>query len=82
MGLKVEVEVSTNKGRIDAVVEIEKRIYIFEFKLHDTAENALKQIKEHKYYERYAGIDKKKVLVGVTFNQKMRNIGQYVTDEQ
>ncbi|MGA1823916.1 MAG: AAA family ATPase [bacterium] len=82
MGLKVEVEVSTNKGRIDAVVELEKRVYIFEFKLHDTAENALKQIKEHKYYEKYAGIDKKIVLVGVTFNQKMRNIGQYVTDEQ
>jgi hypothetical protein len=53
LGLDIEVECSTNKGRIDAVVKVENKVYIFEFKLHGTAEDALKQIKEREYYQKY-----------------------------
>jgi hypothetical protein len=43
----VEVEVKTNKGRIDAVI-IDKEIYIFEFKFNGDKDRALNQIKEKK----------------------------------
>jgi len=160
LGLKTQVEVRTNKGRIDAVVEVDERwemrdrgwntaasqevchseeqsdeeslvgngtddsakrsfaplkmtgpVFIFEFKLQGTKEEALNQIKEKKYYEKYmlpsletpqrgastnllAG---NKVntnenstdptlqttqlfLIGVEFDQKERNIGEWVVE--
>ncbi|MBW2660938.1 MAG: PD-(D/E)XK nuclease domain-containing protein [Deltaproteobacteria bacterium] len=43
IGLKVEAEVKTNKGRIDAVI-IDKEIYIFEFKFNGDKDQALNQI--------------------------------------
>lgn len=54
IGLKVEAEVKTNKGRIDAVI-IDKAIYIFEFKLNGDKSSALSQIKNKKYFEKYQG---------------------------
>jgi hypothetical protein len=53
LGLRIHAEVRTNKGRIDAVIETTVYIYIFEFKLHGSAEEAISQIKEGKYYQRY-----------------------------
>ena len=53
IGLRIQAEVRTNFGRIDAVIELEKATYIFEFKLNGTKEKALAQIKEKKYYEKY-----------------------------
>jgi len=62
MDLKVEAEVKTNKGRIDAVI-IDKDIYIFEFKFNDDKDRALNQIKEKNIY-----------LFGVEFINK--NVGE------
>ena len=47
IGLKVEAEIKTNKGRIDAVI-IDNDIYIFEFKFNGDKDKALNQIKEKK----------------------------------
>ena len=55
IGLKVEAEVKTNKGRIDAVI-IDKDIYIFEFKFNGDKTKALSQIKEKKCFEKYQGM--------------------------
>jgi hypothetical protein len=49
MGLQIGVEVRTAKGRIDAVVELNEGIFIFEFKLGGTAQEALSQIQEREY---------------------------------
>ena len=81
LGLKVKAEVRTNQGRIDAVVELENKIYIFEFKLQDTVEQALAQIKGKKYYEKYLGQSKKIILLGINFDQKTRNIGDWIVEE-
>lgn len=42
-------EVQSARGRTDAVVKTPKYIYVFEFKLDGTAEEALKQIDEEGY---------------------------------
>jgi hypothetical protein len=81
LGLKVKTEVRTNQGRIDACVELEDKVYIFEFKLQDSAKKALAQIKEKKYYEKYLGEQKQIVLLGVSFDQEERNIGDWKAEE-
>jgi len=78
IGLKVEAEVKTNKGRIDAVI-IDKEIYVFEFKFDGDKDQALNQIKEKKYFEKYQGKGKKIYLFGVEFIDK--NVGKWVVEK-
>ena len=75
IGLEVEAEVKTNKGRIDAVI-IDKDIYIFEFKFGGDKDQALNQIKDKKYFEKYQGKGKKIYLFGVEFAD--RNVGEWL----
>ena len=74
LGANIQAEVTTNQGRIDATIETKTHIYIFEFKLHESKEKALKQIKEKKYYEKYLDFKKQIVLIGAGFNKRERNI--------
>ena len=78
VGLKVEAEIKTNKGRIDAVI-IDKDIYIFEFKFNGNKDKALNQIKETRYFEKYQGADKETYLFGVEFTA--RNVGEWVVEK-
>jgi hypothetical protein len=78
IGLKVEAEVKTNKGRIDAVV-IDKDIHIFEFKFDGDKDTALEQIKDRKYFEKYLGAGKNIYLIGATFAD--RNVGEWVIEK-
>jgi hypothetical protein len=78
IGLKVKAEVKTNKGRIDAVI-IDKDIYIFEFKFNGDKDQALNQIKDKKYFEKYQGVGKEIYLFGVEFTD--RNIGNWVIEK-
>jgi len=78
IGLKVEAEVKTNKGRIDAVI-IDKDVHIFEFKFDGDKDNALKQIRDKKYFEKYQGVGKEIYLFGVAFTD--RNIGDWALEK-
>ena len=79
MGIKIEVEVHTNDGRIDGVIETEDKLYIIEFKLNAPATDGLDQIKEKKYYEKYLlRKDKLITLIGVSFDSKTRTIKEWV----
>ncbi len=68
LGMEMQSEVVTDKGRIDLVLTTKTHIYIFELKLRQKPEDALKQIEERGYYERFLMQGKKIVLVGVAFN--------------
>lgn len=74
IGLQIEVEQRTNRGRIDAVIVTPDVIYIFEFKLDGSADDALVQIKERGYAEKYRGQEKPIYLLGVNFSTKQRKI--------
>jgi hypothetical protein len=76
MGQFIETEVRSANGRADAVVKTRDYIYVFEFKLHGTAEEALRQITEKGYLEPYAADPRKKVKVGVDFSKEKRNINR------
>jgi ATP-dependent exoDNAse (exonuclease V) beta subunit len=77
IGLRIDAEVKTNAGRIDAVVEVRDHIYLFEFKLDKNAEIALAQIKERGYYQKYRLHNKAITLVGANFDSKLRAISDW-----
>ncbi len=80
-GFAIIVEEPTNIGRIDAVITMNDYIYIFEFKINQSAEKALQQIEDKKYYEKYLNSDKKVISVGINFDSKERNISDFVVKE-
>lgn len=77
MGFDPLSERSTNRGRIDVVLEIPKTTYILELKLNDTADNALKQIYEKEYFKPYLNRGKHIVIVGANFSSELRNISDW-----
>ena len=50
----VYVEKQQSQGRVDCVLETPQYVYIFEFKLDGTADEALRQIEEKGYAREYA----------------------------
>jgi predicted DNA-binding ribbon-helix-helix protein len=77
-GFFVQAEVAVSTGRIDAVMSYENRVYIFEFKLNDTAENALQQIKEQGYYKSFVGqADKEVFLLGISFSGQTKEVAEW-----
>lgn len=80
-GIEVLSENGTNIGRIDAVMQTAKDIYIIEFKLNKSAQVALQQIKDKKYYEKFLNLQKNIYLIGVEFNTDERNIKEYIVEK-
>jgi hypothetical protein len=80
LGYNIESEVLTSTGRIDAVITTPTTIYVIEFKLGD-ASSAMAQIKQKLYHQKYQASGKKLVLVGIGFDTKVRNIGEYLIAE-
>ena len=66
------------RGRADAVVKTPKYIYVFEFKLHDTAEAALKQIDDKGYLIPYQADGREVIKIGVEFSAEKRNISRWL----
>ena len=75
---EVRTEERSAAGRCDALIETEDTIYLFEFKLDGTAEEALKQIDDKGYAIQYEAGDKKIVKVGVNFEKDKRTIERWV----
>lgn len=55
-------------------------IYVFEFKLNGSAEDALKQIDERGYLIPYKLDGKRLVKIGVNFSKETRNVDEYIAD--
>ena len=65
---------------MDAVIITPEFIYIFEFKLDQSAEAAIAQIKEREYYQKYLLERKKLILVGVNFDSKTGQIDNWLAE--
>jgi len=76
IGADIIVEEATNIGRIDAVIRTKKNIFVIEMKINDSANNALQQIKQKKYYQKYQQHKKAIILVGISFDTKLGNIAE------
>ena len=78
LGFEIEAEVNTNKGRIDCVLQTDDTVYIIEFKLDGSKEQAQEQIVANQYAQKYELWGKAIVLLGVEFDVDTRNIGGYL----
>ncbi|MEM7531245.1 MAG: AAA family ATPase [Chloroflexota bacterium] len=74
LGTRVETEMKTNIGRIDAVIELSDRIYIFEFKVDNDAQTALQQTMDKQYYQKYRLRGKEITLVGANFDTNKKGL--------
>lgn len=77
MGQFTEAEVRSARGRADAIVKTPKYIYVFEFKLNGTAEQALQQIDDKGYLIPFQTDGRELVKVGVEFSKEERNISRW-----
>ena len=73
----VYVEKVQSQGRVDCVLETADYVYIFEFKLDGTAEEALQQIEEKGYAREYAADSRKLYCIGVGFSSETGTIGDW-----
>ena len=74
----VKAEYHTSQGRVDLVLQTDRYIYIMEFKLEGTAEEALRQIEEKGYALPFAGDSRQLYKIGVNFSFKTRNIESWI----
>ena len=85
IGCKIDAEVHTNNGRIDAVIQTKTDIYIFEFKLvfsptspdalTQIANEALAQIDHKNYSQKYKNNPNPIHKIGIAFDGNTRNVG-------
>ncbi len=80
LGIRMPVEVSTQEGRIDAVVETDSHIYILEFKKNRKAAAAIEQMKEKNYAAHYSLSKKQIYLIGVCFTMQKKGISDYLIE--
>ena len=80
MGFYTQVEYHTNNGRIDLVLQTPDYIYVMEFKLHGTAEEALQQINEKGYALPFEKDPRTLYKIGVSFSPETRNIDKWVIE--
>jgi hypothetical protein len=78
LGVMIQSEVHSSKGRADAIVQTANEIYIFEFKFNKTAQEAIEQINKKGYASRYTTSGKKIRGIGVNFNSATRQIDDWV----
>ena len=81
VGFYVKAEYHTSRGRIDLLLQTSRYIYIMEFKLDGSAEEALRQIEQSDYALPFASDSRKTFKVGVNFNREKRNIDHWIIAE-
>jgi hypothetical protein len=80
MGFYVKAEYHTSAGRIDLLLQTSDYIYVMEFKLDGTAEEALAQINDKNYAGPFAADERKLLKIGVNFSSTTRNIERWVIE--
>ena len=79
LGIHAQAEVVCATGRIDMLVLTRQHVYIFEFKVNTqgTAQDAIDQIKDREYFRMVSAEGRPVHLVGVSFDEKTRNVGEW-----
>ena len=76
----VYIEKEQSQGRVDCIVEVPGYVYIFEFKLDGSAQEALRQIEEKGYARPYAADPRKLFRIGVNFSSETGTISEFMVE--
>jgi hypothetical protein len=74
LGIYMQSEVHSTKGRADSIVETPTHIYFLEFKINSDALTAFNQIVTKKYATSYAADSRIKTGIGVNFNSSSKEM--------
>ena len=77
----VYTEKQQSEGRVDCIVETPDYIYIFEFKLDGTADEALAQIEEKGYARPYEADNRKLFRIGTVFSSETGTICDWKVED-
>ena len=77
LSFNVQTERPANGGRMDMIVSTTDYIYLFEFKVDKSADEALQQIKEKGYDKPFVTDPRPTVLIGVNFSSETRGIEKW-----
>ena len=77
----VYTEKQQSEGRVDCVIETDAHVYIFEFKLDGTADEALRQIEEKGYALPYLNDRRQLHRVGVSFSSETGTVDDWAVIE-
>ena len=78
LGMYVDVEVRTPRGRVDMVMRTATTLYVVELKLDQSAEAAMQQIDLKNYPERFALCGLPVVKVGINFDMERHTLKDWV----
>ena len=81
LGFYTQAEYHTSNGRIDLVIKTDHYIYVMEFKLEGTAEEALQQINDKQYAQPFVSDSRQLYKIGVNFSNETRNIEKWLVEE-
>ena len=82
MGFHVNVEYHTASGRVDLVLKTREYIYVMEFKLDGTAEEAIRQINEKGYAAPFKADGRKIIKLGINFSRETKTIDKWIAEEE
>ena len=75
--LGIKVEDRQSYGRVDCTLELKDYIYIFEFKMDASANEALRQIEQKGYAKPYAADPRRLFRIGMNFSSDTRTISEW-----
>ena len=78
LGLHVDSQVRTAKGRLDIVIKTDDHVYVMEVKLDRPAQEAIDQIDTKDYLLPYTLDDKPLTKIGMSFSTEARNVTEWV----
>lgn len=76
----VYTEKQLSEGRADCIVETPQYVYIFEFKLDGTADEALSQVRDRGYAKAYEADSRPIYIIGASFSSKTGTIEEWKAD--
>ena len=74
LGMYVKVEVSSALGRADAIIETRNYVYVIEYKVNHSVDEALQQIEDKGYATPYLSDPRKLVKIGMSFSSECRGL--------
>ena len=77
IGFYTEVERHTTDGRMDLFIKTQDFIYILEFKLDKSADEALQQIEDKQYAKAFEYDSRRIYKIGVNFSTKTKRIDEW-----
>lgn len=77
IGMIVQSEVSTSKGRVDSVVHTKNHIYVMEFKLDASADSVLAQIRDKRYGSPFLNQEKEVIALGINFSSANKSVEEW-----